>query len=134
MLFRSIKYFEQDKIILKVKNSNHKYKGVIVSLNDTALILDSTSFILYKDIRKILVDKSTSLTHVAAAFITGCGVGYIGLDALNNAINNNKPILRILDVEIGVGLIAIGQAFRVFTIKHYKINKKHRLKFIDDTP
>ena len=131
---KRIKYFEQDKISFKLKNSRHKYKGIIVSLNDTALIIDSTGFILYKNIRKISVDKSNSLTHVASAFISGCGIAYVGLDALNNAINSDKPILRWLDIEIGVGLVAVGQAFKIFTVRHYKINKKHRLKFIDDTP
>ncbi len=131
---KRIKFYVQDKIILKIKNDPHKYKGTIMLLNDTVLILDSTKLIFYKDIRKVLVDRSNSLTRVASTFISGCGVGYIALDALNNAINNNKPILRILDVEIGVSLLAIGQAFRIFAIKHYKINKKHTLKFIDDTP
>lgn len=131
---KRIKYYEQDKIMVKLKNDPHKYKGTIMLLNDSAMILDSTSLILYKDIRKVLVDRSNSLTHVAAAFITGCGIGYVGLDALNNAINNDKPILRWIDVEIGIGLVAIGQAFRIFAIRHYKINSKHRLKYIDDTP
>ena len=131
---KRIKIYEQDKIMFKVKGSRHKYKGIMVSVNDTSIVIDSTETILIKNIRKILVDKSNYLTHAASIFISGCGIGYVGLDALNNVINNDKPVLRWVDVQIGVGLLAIGQAFRVFAIKRYTINKKHRLRFIDDTP
>jgi len=131
---KRIKFYEKDKISLKIKGSKHKIKGIIVSINDTSIFIDSTETVLIKNIRKILVDKSNYLTHAASIFISGCGVGYVGLDALNNVINNDKPILRCVDVQIGLGLLAVGQAFRIFSIKRYTINKKHRLKFIDDTP
>ena len=129
-----IKFYIQDKIIFKLKQDKKKYKGIITDVNDSSLTLDSTTAILYKNIDKVLVDNSNYLTRAASAFLIGCGVGYIGLDALNNAINGNKPILRLLDVEIGAGLVLIGEAIKILSIKRYKISKKHRIKFIDDTP
>ena len=129
-----IKYYINDEIIFKVKQDNKKHSGIITNVNDTTFTLDSTTTILYKNINKILVDNSNYLTRAASAFLIGCGVGYVALDALNNAINANKPILRLLDIEIGVGLVVIGEAIKILSVKRYKINKKHRIKFIDDTP
>jgi len=129
-----IKFYLKDKITFKLKQDNKRYQGIITDVNDTALTLDSTKTILYKNISKVLVDNSNYLTHAASAFLIGCGVGYIALDALNNAINANKPVLRLLDVEIGVGLVVIGEAIKILSIKRYKINKKHHIQFIDDTP
>ncbi|HTA63796.1 MAG TPA: hypothetical protein VK835_15140 [Bacteroidia bacterium] len=129
-----IKFYLQDKITFKLKENNKKHGGIITDVNDTALTLDSTTTILYKNINKVLVNNSNYLTRAASAFLIGCGVGYVALDALNNAINADKPILRLLDVEIGVGLVIIGEAIKILSIKRYKINKKHHIKFIDDTP
>jgi hypothetical protein len=129
-----IKFYIQDKITFKLKQDKKKYKGIITDVNDTSLTLDSTTTILYKNISKVLVDNSNHLTRAASAFLIGCGVGYVALDALNNAINANKPTLRLLDIEIGAGLVIIGEAIKILSIKRYKISKKHRIKFIDDTP
>ena len=131
---RRIKFYIQNKISFKLKQDKKKYKGVITDVKDSSLTLDSTTTILYKNINKILVDNSNYLTRSASSFLIGCGVGYVGLDALNNAINGNKPILRLLDIEIGAGLVIIGEAIKILSIKRYKINKKHHIKFIDDTP
>ena len=129
-----IKFYIQDKIAFKLKQDKKKYKGIITAVNDTALTLDSTTIFLYKNIDKVLVDNSNYLTRSASSFLIGCGVGYVALDALNNAINGNKPILRLLDIEIGAGLVIIGEAIKILSIKRYKINKRHHIKFIDDTP
>jgi len=131
---RRIKFYIQDKISFKVKQDNKKYKGIITDVTDTSLTLDSITTVPYKNISKILVDNSNYLTRSASAFLTGCGIGYVVLDAFNNAINKDKPILRLLDIEIGVGLVIVGQAIKILSIKRYKINSKHRIKFIDDTP
>lgn len=131
---RRIKFYLQDKITFKLKHDNKKYKGIITNVNDTSLTLDSVTTIAYKNIGKVMVDNSNYLTRAASAFLTGCGVGYVALDALNNLINSNKPILRLLDIEIGIGLVVVGQAIKILSVKRYKINNKHRIKFIDDTP
>jgi hypothetical protein len=131
---RRIKFYIGDEITFKLKQDKKKYKGIIINVNDSALMFDTTTIILFKNINTILVDNSNYLTRAASAFLTGCGVGYVALDALNNVINNDKPVLRWLDVEIGAGLVIVGQAIRILSIKRYKINKKHRIKFIDDTP
>lgn len=130
---KRIKFYEQDKIIVKVKTYRNKFKGTIFSLRDTALVLDST-VILYKDIEKIIVDNNNSLTKVAERFLGYSGIGYMALDALNNAINNNKPVVNPRTIAIGLGLIVTGQAIKLLSIKHYKINSRHRIKFIDDNP
>jgi hypothetical protein len=131
---KRIKYYEQDKIIFKVKNDKHKYKGIMVSVNDSFFVLDSTRTFRIKDVQKILVDNSNHLTRAATTFISGCGAGYIIIDAFNNIINLDSPIFNIRTLEIGAGLIIVGQVIRILSIKRYKINKNHRLKFIDDTP
>ena len=128
---KRIKFYEQDKITLKVKDYKTKFRGTIYNLSDTSLILDST-LILYKDIEKIIVDNNNSLTKVASAFLMGAGGGYITLDALNNLINSNVPIVNPRTVVIGAVLIVSGQMIKWLSIKHYTINKNHRIKFIDD--
>jgi hypothetical protein len=131
---KRIKFYVKDKITFKLKDDKRKYAGIITELSDTTLIINNKFIISYRDISKVIVDNSNHLTRAASAFLIGCGAGYLALDALNNAINGNRPILRLLDIEIGVGLIVIGGTIKYFSFKRYKINKKHHIKFIDDTP
>jgi hypothetical protein len=131
---KRIKYFVGDEIIYKVKQDRNRYHGVITMVSDTGIMVDTSVIVLYKEIAKVLVNNSNSLTKVASVFLKGCGIGYIGLDILNNLINSNKPIINPLTIEIGAGLFLSGQIIRWLSMKHYKINKKHRIKFIDDAP
>ena len=129
-----IKFYVQDKLTFKLQGDRRKYSGIITELNDSSFVINNKVIISYKYIGKVIVDNSNHLTRAASAFLIGCGAGYMALDAINNAINGNKPILRLIDIEIGVGLVVIGGAIKYFSLKRYKINKKHRIKFIDDTP
>lgn len=129
---RRIKFYENDNIILKVKRYKGRFKGTITSLSDTALIMDSM-IILYKDITKVLVDNNNYVTSITKKFLRSSGALYMLLDAVNNAINSNTPIINPRTVIIGVSLIVIGQSVKWLSIKHYKINSRHRIKFIDDT-
>ncbi len=130
---KRIKFYENDNIILKVKSYKGRFKGTITSLSDTALMMDSM-IILYKDITKVLVDNNNSLTKVARVFLMTAGGGYIGLDIINNLINSNAPVVNPRTVIIGVSLVIIGQSIKWLSVKHYKINASHRIKYIDDTP
>ncbi len=130
---KRIKYYEQDVIIFKRKSYKGRFKGTITSLTDSSLVMDST-IVLYKDIEKVLVDNNNSLTKVARAFLMTAGGGYIALDAINNLINSTVPVINPRTVVIGVALVIIGQSIKWLCVKHYKINNKHRIKYIDDTP
>jgi len=131
---KRIKFYEQDDIILKVKSYKKKFRGVIISLSDTSLTLDSNTVVLYKDIEKVVVDNNNSLTKVAKVFLMTAGGGYIALDAINNLINSNVPVINPRTVIIGAALIVSGQLVKWLSVKHYKINSRNRIKFIDDTP
>ena len=131
---KRIKFYLQDEICFKIPHSKKKITGIITSLSDSGLVLDSQRYIAYKNIKKILIDLSNHLTHAASTFISGCGLGYIGLDALNNAINANSPVFKLQTLEIGAGLVLGGQIIRICSTKRYKMNRRHSLKFIDDTP
>ena len=131
---KRIKFYENDNIILKVRSYKKKFKGTIVSLCDTSLTLDSNTVILYKDIEKVVVDNNNSLTKVARTFLMSAGGGYIALDIINNLINSNHPTINPRTVIIGVALVIIGESIKWLSVKHYKIDKEHRIKYIDDTP
>jgi len=130
---KRIKFYENDYITLKVKSYKKKFRGTITSLTDTSLVVDSMT-IMYKDITKVVVDNNNSLTKVARAFLMIAGGGYIGLDIINNLINSNVPTINPRTVIIGAALIVSGQLVKWLSIKHYKIDNKHRIKYIDDTP
>ena len=131
---KRIKFYENDKIIVKVKTYQGKFKGVITNLNDTGLTLDNTMIISYNDIKKILIDKSNFLIRLTGNFIRVAGGGYILLDVVNNLINSDSPIINIRTVIIGCSLIVTGGAIRWLSVSRYKIDKRHTIKFIDDTP
>ena len=131
---KRIKFFVLDKLTFKMQGDKRKYSGIITELNDSSFVINNKFQISYKNLSKIIVDNSNYLTRSASSFLIGCGAGYVALDALNNLINNNKPTLRLLNVEIGASLVAVGAAIKILSYKRYKINKKHRIKFIDDTP
>ena len=130
---KRIKFYEQDKIILKVKTYKGRFKGTITSLSDTALVMDSMT-IMYKDITKILVNQSSWTTIVSRKFLMTAGGLYMALDIVNNLINSNVPVVNPRTIVIGVGLIVIGQSIKWLSMRHYTINKNHRIKFIVDTP
>ncbi|MHB8261388.1 MAG: hypothetical protein ACYDCN_11710 [Bacteroidia bacterium] len=131
---KRIKYFEHDNIIFNVRSYRSRFKGTITNLTDTTLTIDSTTIVLYKDITKVLVDNNNSVTKVSRAFLMTAGVGYITLDALNNAINSNSTIVNPKTVVIGVSLIITGQMVKWLSVSRYKINNTHRIKYIDDKP
>jgi hypothetical protein len=130
---KRIKFYENDKIIFKVKTYKGRFKGTITSLSDTALVMDSM-IIMYKDITHILIDQSNWSTKVSRKFLMTAGGLYMSLDIVNNLINSNVPVVNPRTIVIGVALIIIGQSIKWLSIKHYKINKNHRIKYIDDTP
>ena len=126
---KRIKFFVGDEIIYKRKQDKKRYHGIITMVSDSGIMVDTTVIVLYKEIAN-----SNSLTKVSSVFLKGCGIGYAGLDIVNNLINSNKPIINPLTLEIGAGLFLSGQIIKWLSIKHYKINNRHRIKFIDDTP
>jgi hypothetical protein len=131
---KRIKFYENDKIIFKVKTYRGRFKGMITNLTDTTLTLDNITVVSYKDIAKVLVDNNNSLTKVARAFLMTAGGGYIALDIVNNLITSTSPVINPRTIIIGAALVVIGQSIKWLSVKHYKIDKNHRIKYIDDNP
>jgi hypothetical protein len=131
---KRIKFYENDKIILKVKTYRGRFKGTITNLTDTTLTLDNATVVFYKDIEKVLLDQSNSVTKVASNFLKVAGGGYIALDIVNNLITSTSPIINPRTIVIGAVLIVTGQLVKWLCMRHYKIDKNHRIKYIDDTP
>lgn len=131
---KRIKYFEKDEILFKVKGSHKKYRGIITALSDSAMQLDNQKLIYFTNITKVVVDNSNYLTRAGSAFLIGAGAGFVALDSFNNLINGDRPVIKPLSIEISTGLLSAGYIIRFFERKRYRINSRHRLKFIDDTP
>ena len=127
-----VKFYCGDKICLKTSLTNKQQKGIITSLSDTSLTLDSTRVILYKSITKLLVDNSTFVTRSVARFLIGCGIGFVTIDTFNNLINGDSPAVKPISVGISAGLVLVGEAINLLTIKRYKMSKKNKLIFIKD--
>lgn len=124
----NIKFRAGDRIELKTTD-NEIYEGLINQIRDTAIVINYKT-ILCRDI-KCLYLKRKMLYILSHAGIKA-GIGYIGIDALNNLINGETTILRNSTLKTGSIMFGAGLLMRLLSGKKIKIdNKAWRIKVLD---
>ena len=86
--FRNYKYFVGDEIMLRTWPSGLKHGGIIHEITDTSILINFDEEIMIADIEKVLRHRwALGLTSKATRI---AGAGYVVLDVVNNAINNEE--------------------------------------------
>ena len=126
--FKNYKYFVGDDIMLKTAPYSQKYEGTIHEISDTSIIINFDNEIMLKDINKVL-RKRTGLPWLSI-ITRALGAGYLLLDVVNNALNN-EPIIDQQTVMISAGLVAFSYALVPLHNRHLKRGEKWRIKVLN---
>lgn len=124
----NIKYRIGDRIDISTKEKIN-YSGIITYIGDSTINVNYSkikiSEIQYINIRRLL-----------PSIINGIGVqgglAYIGIDCINNSINNETPILRKTTLKTGLFFLGTGLLADIFSKSKRKIDgKKWRISILD---
>ena len=114
---------EGDELCFKLKGDPGKYCDVIQCIADTVIQFDSFTLNL-KDLRLLYVDQSNFLTRQFSKFLMWGGLGYAGLDIINNTTNGTQPIFQERTLKAAGALFVSGWLIRKAFQRRYHIGKR----------
>jgi hypothetical protein len=126
----NLKYRCGERMDLKTK-SGERISGIINQIRDTAIVVN---YLMVKnDNIAIIYTRRVINSMFSAAGIFG-GIGYVGIDGLNNLINNESPIIRKSVVKTGGIMLGAGLLLKLFSMRKRHINNEDwRIKVLDFT-
>lgn len=131
---KRIRFYKNDRIIFKEKDSRALYSGVIIDINDTSFTIEKQDPVRIKDVACIVIDRSNFVTRAIPEFLMAFGGGFIALDSFNNFVNGDSPVIKKEAVIEGVAFAASGWLLMSFAKKKHRIGRRCALKVIDVTP
>jgi hypothetical protein len=134
---KRIHYYPKDEIGLKIKELRHTFRGRILIIHDSSIVIvgrEGIDSISIKQIRMIVTDRSNWLTRAFSSFFRTAGVGVIILDTFNNVINNESQLIKPRIVITGASLFAAGMILKLYGTKRYRIGKNKILRIINTSP
>jgi len=134
---KEISFYTKDRITLKVKSSKKIIYGTILAIGDSGIVVSnkkSSDTVAIKQIRLIILNHTNYLTESFSYVFTIAGVGIMGIDAVNNLLNYESPIIKTSIVKTGVGLIATGIIIKIIPKRRHKIGKRKKLKVTNLSP
>lgn len=129
--FKRIKYYIGDEITFKLKDSNKKKTGKIVSFGDSLFQLEDKSFVNIGNIKSIHRNNANFVTNGLGRFCLIFGPGFLGLDTFNNLINKRKPIINDMAVKEGAAFVGGGLILKNIMKRRYNIGKRKSIKIVD---
>jgi hypothetical protein len=122
-------YYVSDHITLSLINSKEKISGKINAIGDSSFHVGYAGEIAYRDIRCIYMRRGLA-DFFTAVFLTA-SLTYFSLDAVNNLINSDRPVIRDESLLISLSGLAITGAFYLISEKKIKTaDGEYRLKKI----
>lgn len=126
--FKNFKYFEGDGIILRKISTGTKIDGIIHEISDTSILVNYDNEIMLNDIERIIKPRwgFTLLSRITRI----AGAGYLAIDMVNNAINN-ETVVDENTLIISGSLVAFSYALVPLNKRKMKVDKKWRLKILN---
>jgi len=125
---KNYKFHEGDNIHIGVKNyppvSN--IEGILTQIMDSSIIIDDTYLIPIEDITAVYKERFWPTLAVPVMFIAG--IGYLGLEAFNRAINKDAPVITKETAIISSSLVAGGFALIPLKVRKLNVGEKWRVK------
>src|SRR4051812_47740894 len=92
--FKRFKIYPETIIKYKLKGERRMQQDKLVDMKDSTLYLADGSMIKLNQIKCIVVDRSYFWLKLLRRVFTTAGVGFIALDAFNNAVNGERPVFK----------------------------------------
>lgn len=129
--FKRIKYYVGDEITFKLKDSNKKHRGKIISFGDSLFQLENKTFVNIGNIKSIHRNNANFVTNGLGRFCLIFGPGFLGLDTFNNLINKRKPLINDMAVKEGAAFVGGGLILKNMMKRRYKIGERKSIKIVD---
>ncbi len=124
---KNIKFEVNDRIKFKLEN-NMKINGRIQKLTDSSVFINREEFLFLK-IKYFYRDRFGWKVLSNTTF--QAGVAYLGIDALNNLVNNERPVVSAKTLKPSMILIIIGVLASPLIEKRLEVRKKWRVRVLD---
>ncbi len=124
---KSVKLYVNN--IVKIKTNDAEFFGRITMITDYSVILNKQIELETEDIKQIAIPRNLALQ--AKTIIPLAGVAYVGLDAGNRAMNDEKPVFDKSTVMIGSGMVLSHFLFRPLSFKKIRLGKKWKMEIIN---
>ena len=131
---KRFRFHENEKLSFSVLDNGKVFTHTLLHIYDSVIVFDNGAEVPLKNIDKIVVNRSTIVSHGLSKFLIDIGAGYMVLDAFNNSVNGETPILKKQVIETGLGCMIAGKIISLLPIRRYRINARRTLKVIDVTP
>lgn len=103
--------------------------GTISRLTDSVIFMNEGNRVPISSITAIKMDQA--MFRILTPFFALGGVGYLGIDVVNNLINNIGPVFNQKTMLIAGSLVATSIIFRSLSRRTLHMGKPWRLKVID---
>ena len=124
----NLKYHAGDRIDLKIK-TGERFFGFINQIRDTAIIINY-NLVMNDDIA-IVYTRRTIFSMFSVVGTKG-GIAYVGIDGINNLINNEKPVCKTTTLKTGGIMFGAGLLLKLVSKRKRHINDKGwRIKVLD---
>ncbi len=131
--FKRFSIYEGSMMKFKLKENHRMQKNKLVALKDSTLFFEDGTMVPVSDIKCVVVNRSHVLLQVLRRVLVIAGVGFIGLDTFNNAINGESPVFKEQVLTIGGSLFLAGQLLKLTETKRVRPGRNKRIHIIDNT-
>ena len=124
----NLKYRAGDRIDLKTKTGD-RFSGFINQIRDTAIVVNY-NLIMNENI-SIIFTRRVIFSMLSVAGTKG-GLAYVGIDGINNLINNERPVCKTSTLKTGSIMFGIGLLLKLVSKRKIHIsNENWRIKVLD---
>lgn len=129
--FKRIHISQGEEMTYKLKGSSHKQTHILVDMEDSILYIETGESIRLDQVKCIIIDRSNFLTRMLASAFRIAGIGYISLDAFNNAINEETPVFKERVFVTGAILFVVGEFVHIANKRRIHPGRNRRLQILD---
>jgi len=127
---KSYKFVAGDVITVKTSDSANKVSGKITEILDSSFVISNYYVFDLKEIA--VVYKTRRSVEVVSISLMAFGGMFFVLDAVNNVINKESPVIKADVTLIAAAVAGVGGLLQLFTKRKCEVRKnKWRLKIID---
>jgi hypothetical protein len=128
---KQIEIFVNENLEYKLKKEIRYRKNKIVALNDTMIVFDNDSIMPLSRIKLVKIRDHRHLLNLFGGAFKTAGVMFLGLNTINNAINNRSPVIDNKAVGISAALFGTGMIMKYFSAKRIRITKNTIMKVVE---
>jgi hypothetical protein len=126
---KNIKYYQGDKILVRLAGNKDKIADRIFDLTDSTVIFEIYGEFGFDEVACIY--RENWLVQTARGLTLLGGIGYFAVDSFNRMINHEYPVIDSGTLIISGGMVAVSFALTPFRYRKIETGEKWQLKAID---